>query len=326
MHQDSVATFGNVPQRRSHTKTRYVTDLNTQILLENRTLCPSDSQLSVLFMVHSALTNWKRRDTMRTILALGNSSLYTNYSIRVLFLLGRTKYAHVMEMTVIRQEFDKYGDILQGNFLDSYRNLTYKGSMGMKWVSLHCANVKYVIKLDDDVYVDLYNVFHRIYHDYSSYTRLVMCNKMPANSVSIDRRGHWTIDQNVFRHYGSYPWSFCSGFAVVLSGAMMPILHKAAQMVPFFWVDDAFLYGILRSGVDHHSEEFAKFNYSQLHKTKFVQCFNQSSCDYVFGLAARSVSETLHYLRFMNLNFGTSLKLTPDLVRHVELLNLFKRF
>ncbi|XP_067676194.1 beta-1,3-galactosyltransferase 4-like [Haliotis asinina] len=135
MPQDLVETFGSVPQRQRHTQTRYATDLSPELLLENRTLCPSDRQLSILFMVHSGLTNWKRRDTMRRILALGNSSLFTNYSTRVLFLLGRTAYAHVKEMTVIRDEFAKHGDILQGNFIDSYRNLTYKGSMGIEWFS-----------------------------------------------------------------------------------------------------------------------------------------------------------------------------------------------
>ncbi|XP_046548044.1 uncharacterized protein LOC124258013 [Haliotis rubra] len=134
MPQDLVETFGRVPQRQRYTLTRYATDLNAELLLENRTLCPSDRQLSILFMVHSGLTNWKRRDTMRRILDLGNSSLFTNYSTRVLFLLGRTTYAHVQEMTVIRDEFAKHGDILQGNFKDSYRNLTYKGAMGIKWM------------------------------------------------------------------------------------------------------------------------------------------------------------------------------------------------
>ena len=48
---------------------------------------------------------------------------------------------------------------MQGNFLDTYYNLTYKSVMGHLWVSEFCRQAELVVKTDDDIYVDLYGAF-----------------------------------------------------------------------------------------------------------------------------------------------------------------------
>ena len=49
----------------------------------------------------------------------------------------------------------------QGNFLDTYKNLTYKHMMGYKWLHRHCPNQpKYVVKADDDVFVEIFHLYH----------------------------------------------------------------------------------------------------------------------------------------------------------------------
>ena len=50
-------------------------------------------------------------------------------------------------------------DLVQGNFLDTYYNLTYKSVMGHLWVSEFCRQAELVVKTDDDIYVDLYGAF-----------------------------------------------------------------------------------------------------------------------------------------------------------------------
>lgn len=46
-------------------------------------------------------------------------------------------------------------DIAQGNSLDTYRNLTYKTIMCLKYAKCHCKNAKYVLKVDDDLFVNV---------------------------------------------------------------------------------------------------------------------------------------------------------------------------
>ena len=64
-----------------------------------------------------------------------------------------------MHQDSIRNESLVHGDIVQGNFLDSYKNLTYKTVMGHMWVSRFCRQAEFVMKADDDIYLDLYGLY-----------------------------------------------------------------------------------------------------------------------------------------------------------------------
>jgi len=44
-----------------------------------------------------------------------------------------------------------YNDIVQENFQDSYRYLTFKGIMAMKWITEYCNHTEYILKTDDDI-------------------------------------------------------------------------------------------------------------------------------------------------------------------------------
>ena len=53
------------------------------------------------------------------------------------------------------EESRTYGDILQEDFVDSYMNLTLKSVMGLKWASTYCSQTQYLLKTDDDIFVNV---------------------------------------------------------------------------------------------------------------------------------------------------------------------------
>ena len=59
----------------------------------------------------------------------------------------------------IRNESDVHKDLVQGVFLDTYKNLTYKTVMGHMWVSKFCSQAEFVVKADDDIFLDLYGLY-----------------------------------------------------------------------------------------------------------------------------------------------------------------------
>jgi hypothetical protein len=61
---------------------------------------------------------------------------------------------------LIELENSKFGDILQGNFIDAYRNLTYKHTMVFKWFLESCASAEYLLKTDDDVFINTPFLIH----------------------------------------------------------------------------------------------------------------------------------------------------------------------
>ena len=56
-----------------------------------------------------------------------------------MFYLGATTEQSLQES--IARENDEHHDIVQGDFLDTYRNLSYKNIMGKLWVSQFCQQV-----------------------------------------------------------------------------------------------------------------------------------------------------------------------------------------
>ena len=60
-------------------------------------------------------------------------------------MLGRAAGERTQE--ALQQESVLYGDIVQEDFLDSYRNLTYKAIMSMRWISTYCKHATFVLKV-----------------------------------------------------------------------------------------------------------------------------------------------------------------------------------
>ena len=46
-------------------------------------------------------------------------------------------------------------------FQDIYYNLTLKTVMGLKWTSIYCNQAKYIMKTDDDIFVNV-PLLHRV--------------------------------------------------------------------------------------------------------------------------------------------------------------------
>ncbi|XP_041477656.1 uncharacterized protein LOC121425604 [Lytechinus variegatus] len=73
--------------------------------------------------------------------------------MKMIFLLGATDDKVVQHY--IDDEAEQNRDILQENFHDSYVNLTLKTIMGLKWSTQTCPKAKFVMKVDDDVAVNV---------------------------------------------------------------------------------------------------------------------------------------------------------------------------
>ena len=54
---------------------------------------------------------------------------------------------YMEDQHIIEEEHKLYGDIVQGSFIENYKNLTLKGIMGLKWVSQHCQEAAFAIKV-----------------------------------------------------------------------------------------------------------------------------------------------------------------------------------
>ncbi|KAK4004437.1 hypothetical protein OUZ56_006170 [Daphnia magna] len=72
------------------------------------------------------------------------------------FVLGRSSDS--LLQSKIRWESTLHRDILQLDILDFYRNLPFKMAGLLNWMNINCPKISFLLKVDDDVYVNVHNV------------------------------------------------------------------------------------------------------------------------------------------------------------------------
>ena len=70
---------------------------------------------------------------------------FSDVVIRTVFLLGTATDNHHLIQSKINEEAEKFGDIVQADFLDSYYNNTLKTMSGLKWAVENCPNASFVV-------------------------------------------------------------------------------------------------------------------------------------------------------------------------------------
>ncbi|KAL1418772.1 hypothetical protein MTO96_025657 [Rhipicephalus appendiculatus] len=208
--------------------------------------CRSQHDLFLAVFVHSAPAHFGRRRAIRE--TWGNASALAAATARAMVLVFLVGQAAGLE-GALRAESAAHGDLVMGNFVDSYHNLTYKHVMGLKWVASRCSQAHYVLKTDDDVFMDLFQVSAQL--GPHAPARLLMCGLIRRPYVKRSQRSKWRVSFREYRPH-RYP-PYCSGWAIFMSPDVVRDLYRASADVPYFWVDDVLVTGILaqRLGIEH---------------------------------------------------------------------------
>lgn len=110
----------------------------------------------LLILVCTAPENLNQRNAIRA--SWGGQREARGLRVQTLFLLGEPSGRHPTggsHENDLAREAVAQGDILQAAFRDSYRNLTLKTLSGLSWADRHCPMARYVLKTDDDVFVNV---------------------------------------------------------------------------------------------------------------------------------------------------------------------------
>ncbi len=67
-------------------------------------------------------------------------------------------------MSKIDKESALFGDLVQGDFHDSYDNLTMKTISGMRWAVENCPESQFYFLVDDDQYVSPKNLLRFLHN------------------------------------------------------------------------------------------------------------------------------------------------------------------
>ncbi|XP_060071504.1 beta-1,3-galactosyltransferase 5-like [Ylistrum balloti] len=266
--------------RQIKAKTKYSVTVNAPFHINNKNVCRGVDKVSVLVVVHTAPSHFFIRSEMRRTWL--NTTFYSPESVRVVFLLGLVKNS-TLQME-LETESNKYHDIVQGSFIDSYRNLTNKGVMGYRWITENCMNAEMVVKVDDDALINFFKYFEEIRNNLVPKKKHIFCNRIEPNTMPIIRKRNskWYVRADEYKSFSMYPHMYCSGFVVFISTDLVPALFHAAIASPFFWVDDFFLFGLLPSRVKNVTfDNFGKkLTFSH---PEGLKCYKEkhSNCTYI---------------------------------------------
>jgi Galactosyltransferase len=162
----------------------------------------------------------------------------------LLFLIGAVNSTNLQDKLELESKVN--ADVVQGSFEDSYRNLTYKHVMALKWFVYNCHEARYLLKTDDDIFVNLPLMnsyleaptelsyqFHR--------GKLLFCHEVAKAKVKRTFRSKWRVSYD--EYLDSYFPNHCPGFAILYSSDVVFQLYQEAQRQPYFWIDDVHITG-----------------------------------------------------------------------------------
>lgn len=196
---------------------------------------------ALLVVVHSAAAHFAERDVIRTT---WGAARVRDLTLRVVFMLARTPQDPELEEKMEREN-RRYGDTVQGNFVDSYRNLTYKHVMALRWASTRCSNVAMVLKMDDDIFVHIFQLAAILDKALAASLKpkVILCYVQKQMPISRSEGSKWKVTESEYP--GSFFEDYCSGWAYLADMAAVRAMVTEAQYRPYFWVDDVHVTGTL---------------------------------------------------------------------------------
>lgn len=242
---------------------------NFRYLLDHPDKCSGADVLLLLF-VKTSPENVDRRKAIRS--TWGNET-YIQYTlgatVKVLFALGAPQTKHEEPLWTKRSgagfreqlihENRLYGDLIQQDFVDSFRNLTLKLIQQFHWMHHRCPQARFFMTADDDIFIHMPNLV--------SYLQDLSSRGVVDFWIGRVHRGAPPIrskDSKYYVPYEMYQWSsypdYTAGAGYVVSGDVADRIYQATLTLnASLYIDDVFM-GICANAVGVSPQEHIFFS------------------------------------------------------------------
>ncbi|XP_015121660.1 beta-1,3-galactosyltransferase 1 isoform X2 [Diachasma alloeum] len=235
----------------------YIHPQNNTTILNPNDSCTVSTSPYLLIVVCSAVDHQKQRMAIRDTWASETDS-YNSTTIKVVFLLGQSDNETLNNS--IAEENHQYGDLIQEKFIDAYNNLTIKSVMLLKWVTTNCPQATYLMKTDDDMYINVDNLVKALKSRPQSVDTLIgalICNARPIS----DPKNKWYTPKYMFSEK-IYP-NYLSGTGYVMSLDVASKLYESALSTPLLHLEDVYITGLCARNAKLRPVDHPGFSYTQ---------------------------------------------------------------
>ncbi|XP_030052023.1 N-acetyllactosaminide beta-1,3-N-acetylglucosaminyltransferase 2 [Microcaecilia unicolor] len=214
----------------------YLRCRNYSLLVDQQNKCQHKPFL--LLAIKSLTPHFDRRQAIRE--SWGQELKVGDLSVVRVFLLGQTpaedNFPDLSDM--LRYESETHQDLLLWSYRDTFFNLTLKEILFLKWVSQSCADVQFIFKGDDDVFVNT----HQILDYLKSLTKdkakdLFIGDVIKDAGPHRDKKLKYYIPESIYE--GSYP-PYAGGGGFLYSGNLALRLYKITDQVLLYPIDDVY--------------------------------------------------------------------------------------
>ncbi|XP_048779837.2 beta-1,3-galactosyltransferase 1-like [Ostrea edulis] len=235
-------------------QTGFKLDITSGFPINHPEACRGDVDLIVV--VCSSLHNFKVREFVRN--SWGRYSKNEFYKTRLVFLVGTGDRA---DMEKVQRENGLHKDIILGGFVDTYRNLTIKSVFMLKWISSYCANAKYGLKADDDVFVNIPNLISAMNIKRQKLDKFIIGSKQIGAKPIQDKNSKWYTPKHDFGEKVYPPYVSGPAYAFTVSAAKT--LHSVTSMEEPFWLEDIYITGLCARAAGIPRFEHSGFTYQK---------------------------------------------------------------
>ena len=219
---------------------------NTKTYIIRPDLCPNHTHITLIIAVESGRFNNGRRKAIRDTWWRYSKTLQIP-AILAFFIGsgdGSEKSKYIQKL--IYNESLSHGDIIQADFVDSYGNLTYKTMSLVHWALNFCKNFDYIIKTDDDVYMNVDNFMTLLKSTRSKHGDSFILGSVNGVGFEVVRSNDskWYVPKERYPLRFYPPYVLGGGYAITQRAATA--LCQAAYSEPFFFIEDVFLTGFTR--------------------------------------------------------------------------------
>ncbi|KAL6461966.1 hypothetical protein MHYP_G00301110 [Metynnis hypsauchen] len=210
---------------------------NYRFILDHPQKCKQHNPLLVV-IVPVAPHHTEARHAIRK--TWGNDSLVQHGTVVVLFLLGLPSgnNSKILQLR-IHQENLQHQDLLQSDFIDSYRNLTIKTMVMLEWLKERCPQALFAAKVDDDILLNIRGLMMMLLSPSVLLSNYITGLVWYGNIVIRDPSNKFYIPHNVYSNsvYPPYPLGMCYIMSMDLPEK---ILQVSKEIKPIF-IEDAYI-------------------------------------------------------------------------------------